>query len=162
MWEAVERIEVGAPPERVWVIVTDVERHTELAGSGEVRSVRLRGPLASGTEWEADIGVPEVGEPFKSRSRVLVLDRPREFRWESIPLVRDNPDELPCVTWWFRLAAAGAGTSVEHGCRVDPPRIGPEEFGTFFFERAKRPATIVAGMRKTIQNVKERVEAPLS
>ena len=162
MWEQTENIKVAAPPERVWAILTDVQRHTDIAGSGEVRSVRMHGPLAVGSEWEADIGVPEVGEPFKSRSQVLVLDEPREFRWDSIPLVRDDPHELPYVTWWFRLAYTGAETAVEHGCRVDPPKIAPDEFRTFFFERANRPPTLVAGMRTTLQNSKERAEKAAS
>jgi hypothetical protein len=159
MWEATEGLEIAAPPERAFTIVVDVARHTQLAGSGEVRTIRLDEPLAVGVEWEADIGVPEVGEPFKSRSQVLVLDAPREFRWSSVPLVRDNADELPFVTWWFGLTASDGGTVVEHGCRVDAPKIGADEFQTFFLERANRPPTILAGMRKTLQNLKAQAES---
>lgn len=158
IWEGIERTDVEAPIENVWSVVVDVPGHAELAGSREIRSIDLDEPLAPGVEWLAEIGVPEVGDPFKSRSRVLVLEEPREFRWSSIPLVRDDPDELPFVTWWFRLEAAGTGTSVEHGCTVDAPRIGADEFTTFFFERANRPPTILAGMKKTLENVKGRAE----
>ena len=38
MWEVVEQAEIAAPPRLVWSIVTDVARHPELAGSGEVRA----------------------------------------------------------------------------------------------------------------------------
>jgi hypothetical protein len=159
MWEGSESIDVAAPVESVWAIVTDVERHVGLAGSGEVRSIRLEGALRVGTEWEADIGVPEVGEPFKSRSRVLVLDEPSEFRWSSIPLVRDDPDERPLVTWWFLLQATSDGCAVDHGCRVDAPKTGADEFKRFFIEQANRPPTILAGMQKTLENVKASAES---
>src|SRR5437899_12557261 len=104
MWQGSEQIRVAATPERVWDIVTDVDRHPDLAGSGEVRSIRMDGPLAVGTEWEAEIGVPNIAQPFTARSRVLALDEPSEFTWTSIPLVDDNPDERPLVTWSFVIS----------------------------------------------------------
>ena len=161
MWQGAEQIDVAAPPELVWAIVTNVERHPDLAGSGEVRSIRMDGPLAVGTEWEAEIGVAKVGEPFMSRSLVISLDEPSEFAWTSIPLVDDNPDERPLVTWSFVISPSGDGCTVEHTCRVDAPKIGPDEFRVFFLEQLNRPPTILAGMRKTLDNVKTLAEQPV-
>src|SRR2546428_12130791 len=124
MWQGSEQIRVAATPERVWAIVTDVDGHPDLAGSGEGRSIRMDGPLAVGTGWEAEIGVPKIAEPFTARSRVLSLDAPTKFTWTSIPLVDDNPDERPLVTWFFVITPSSDGCTVEHMCRVDAPKVG--------------------------------------
>jgi uncharacterized protein YndB with AHSA1/START domain len=160
MWEGAESIDVAASPERVWAIVTDVERHPNLAGSGEIRSINVDGPLAVGTQWDAQIGVPGVDEPFTAESHVLSLDEPTEFTWTSIPLVDDNPDERPLVTWSFIIAPSNGGCTVEHTCRVDGPKVGADEFKVFFMETLNRPPTILAGMRKTLENVKSLAERP--
>src|SRR3989442_126732 len=150
MWEGNEQIEIDAPPERVWAVITDVERHPELAGSGEVRTIRIDGPLAVGTEWEAEIGVPKIDDPFMSRSRVIALAEPSEFVWTSVPLVSENHDELPLVTWSFVISPSAGGCTVAHTCCVDAQKVGADEFTTFFMETLNRPPTILAGMRKTL------------
>lgn len=48
MWTGVEKIEIAAPPEAVWAVVSDVARHAELAGSGEIVRIRLSGRLRWG------------------------------------------------------------------------------------------------------------------
>ncbi len=49
-------ITINAPPEKLYDIVAGVTRHTELAGSGEILSVRnlTSGPVRLGTTFEAD------------------------------------------------------------------------------------------------------------
>jgi hypothetical protein len=159
MWEVIERIEVGAPQERVWSVVTDVSRHAELAGSGEIHALRLSGRVAIGATWEADIAVPGL-EPFVSRSEIVVFDEPTEFSWTSVPrsIIPGEPRSTPGVRWWFVLAAAGdGGTAVEHRVVVTTPEIGAEEM-VEFFEETNRVDSIRAGMRVTLERLKASVE----
>ena len=159
MWEGSERIVVTASPEAVWVIITDVARHPDLAGSGEIASIRLDGPVALGSRWEADIRVPGLDEPFVARSEVLVFDHPREFSWSSEPppIVDGEPRSAPHVTWWFRLSPHAEGTVVDHAFRVVEPQVGADEL-TEFFESTNRVDSILAGMRQTLTNLKAAAE----
>lgn len=160
MWEGTEEAVIMASPETVWAIVTDVGGHPELAGSGEIASIRLSGPVGLGSTWEADIRVPRLDQPFVARSEVLVFDPPREFSWSSEPppMVDGEPESAPHVTWWFRLGPQGSGTLVKHAFRVVEPKVGAQEL-TNFFESTNRADSIRAGMRKTLSNLKAAAES---
>lgn len=84
MWEGTEDIEIAATTDRVWSIVADIEGHTSLAGSGEVRAIRLHGAPAASVTFEGDIATSEVGT-FVSRNRIEVFDPPGELSWKSWP-----------------------------------------------------------------------------
>ena len=159
MWEVTERIVVGAPREEVWAVVTDVSGHAELAGSGEIRALRLSGRVGPGASWEADIAVPGL-EPFVSRSEVVVFDEPAEFSWTSVPrpIVPGEPRSTPEVRWWFDLRSAEhGGTAVDHRVLIAPPAVGAEEM-VEFFEETNRVESIRAGMRVTLERLKAAVE----
>lgn len=158
MWEGTERIRVDARPEAVWAVVTDVARHPELAGSGEVLAIRMEGPLGVGSGWEADESIKMMGA-FKARSECLVFDPPREFAWKSVPppIKKDRADSVPDVTWRFLLQEDGDGTVLEHSFRVVEPKSGGLMMKVFYL-LTRRASTIRKGMRKTMQNVKAAVE----
>lgn len=159
MWEVTERIVVAAPREKVWAVVTDVSGHAELAGSGEIRALRLSGGVGLGATWEADIAVPGL-EPFVSRSEVVVFDEPAEFSWTSVPrpIVPGEPRSTPGVRWWFGLAPADeGGTAVEHRVLISLPEVAAEEMEEFF-EETNRVEGIRAGMRVTLERLKASVE----
>jgi len=162
VWEGTEHVVVAASVDAVWTIVTDVARHAELAGSGEILSIRVDGPVTVGSTWDADIRVPKLDEPFVARSEVLVFDPPQEFSWTSAPppIIDGEPESVPHVTWWFRLSPHDRGTLVEHAFRVVEPRVGAEDL-TNFFDSTDRVASIRAGMRQTLSNLKGVAEAGL-
>ncbi len=154
MWQGTERIEINASPEEVWAIVTDVARHQELAGSGEIRAIRVNGPIAEGTTWEADESIKLVGS-FTARSSCVAFDPPREFSWKSYspPIKKGNPDSVPDITWWFRLTPRNGGTQLEHSFRVIEPKSGGMMIKTFYLV-TRRASTIRKGMLRTLENVK--------
>ena len=82
MFEATERGLVEASPARVWAVIADVQCHPALAGSGEVKVVRMSGALVSGATFEGDVVVGGV-RSFTSRNVVEVADAPRELSWVS-------------------------------------------------------------------------------
>ncbi|MEX0762907.1 MAG: SRPBCC family protein [Dehalococcoidia bacterium] len=158
MWQGTERIKIDASPEDVWAIVTDVARHQELAGSGEIRAIRVDGPIAEGTTWEADESIKMVGS-FIARSECVVFDPPLEFSWKSYPppLKKGNPDSVPNVTWWFRLTPHDGGTQLEHSFRVIEPKSGGMMIKTFYLV-TRRASTIRKGMLRTLDNMKAAAE----
>jgi uncharacterized protein YndB with AHSA1/START domain len=160
MWEGTERLEIRAPPKRVWEIVTDLHGHVRLAGSGEVQSVdNLSGPLAIGTTWDSAEQVPKAGK-FVAHSRVTQLDPPKIFAWVSFPppLSKRQPTESQIEAHWrFELTPSGAGTLVEHSFRVVEPRVGAGKL-KMFYALTGRAKVIQRGMKKTLENLKREVE----
>lgn len=158
MWEGTKRIEIAAPPERVWAVVGDVSRHAELAGSGEIKAIRVQGPMAPGTTWEADETIKGAGS-FTARSECVVFNPPHEFSWKSFspPLKKDNQDSVPDITWWYRLSPTDKGTLLEHSFRVIEPKAGGLMLKAFYVV-TRRASTIQKGMGKTLENVKREAE----
>ena len=81
MPDLVERIDVDAPPERVWALLTDWERQGDWMLATDVRTVdgpaqRLHGRLAART-----------GLPLPGGRRIGVLDTMIVTRWEPPRLV---------------------------------------------------------------------------
>ncbi len=158
MWEGTESIEIAAPPEVVWAILADVTRHPELAGSGEVKAIRMSGSVGVGASWESDEEV--AGMTFVARSECVAFDPPRELSWKSYPppLEEGRPDSVPDVTWWFRLSPSEGGTRVEHSFRVVEPTAGADAIRSFY-EQTDRANVIVRGMLGTLSNLKAAAEA---
>jgi uncharacterized protein YndB with AHSA1/START domain len=119
--------EVDLTPERVWALVTAVDRIGEWS------------PECVGAQWLTDGRVPRVGARFEGLNRfggvfestsicvVIEADRPRSFAWAVLDdrLDIDTPGSL----WRYDIArAAGAGrTFVRHEFVHGPGLTGVRE-----------------------------------
>ncbi len=75
----VERsIDIDAPPERVWAVMSDIERWSEWTASVTKGELLQPGPLALGSE--ARISQPRFGT---WTWRVIALDPGRSFTWDT-------------------------------------------------------------------------------
>jgi hypothetical protein len=97
-------IDIDAPPDRVWSLLTDTERFP----SWNPLMVRASGKLARGERPHITV---RAGRTMEVRPEVLVADAPRELRWRG---------EL--VTGWlfagehyFRIEPRGEGVRFVHG-----------------------------------------------
>ena len=107
-------IQVSAPPEVLWALVSDI--HLVASLSREVQEVA----------WLDDVREPAVGAAFKGRSchrkvgewsttsRVVVCDPPRVFAWA----VEDPAD--PAALWRFELTPRDGGTQLRQWARLGP------------------------------------------
>ena len=152
-WYAEAEIDIEAPPEHVWAIVSDISRHPALAGSGEVLAVRMNGPVAVGTTFDSDVRTGEVGS-FSPRCVIETLDGGRHLGWASrFPLEEgETEDHQIEVHWTFDLEATPSGTRLAHTVRIPRPRLGAEDLAAFF-ERTNRIATVRAGMVRTLETI---------
>ena len=158
-WEVRELTRISTPPALVWAIVSDIERHPALAGSGEVLAVRVGGPLQVGATFEGDIKTGEVGS-FVSRNVIEDATEPTRLAWVSYPPLDDDEteDHQIEVHWSFELApATDGGTDLRHSFIVPPPKLGANELEAFL-ERTDRIATVRSGMVRTLSNVKATAE----
>lgn len=154
MWTAREQLRIAASPEAVWRVVADVEAHTRLAGSGEVKAIRMSGPVAAGTTFEGEITTGEVGS-FVSRNVIEAADEPRRLAWVSYPPL-DEGETLEHqieVHWAFELVPDGDGALLTHTFVVPRPKAGGDELASFL-DRTGRISTVRAGMLRTLENVR--------
>lgn len=158
-WYAEAAVEVAATPEQVWAVVSDFSRHPELAGSGEVLTVRLHGPLAVGTTFDSDVRTGEVGS-FSPRCVIEAVEEPHRLAWVSLfPLEEgETKDHQIEVHWTYGLDPTPSGTRLSHTVRIPPPKAGADELAAFF-ARTDRITTVRQGMERTLANVKVAAES---
>ncbi|WP_028923754.1 SRPBCC family protein [Pseudonocardia acaciae] len=148
---------VGAPPERVWEIVSDIRLMPEL--SQELCSV----------EWLDGATGPEVGNAFLGRNKhealgewettsyVIECTAPEVFAWAVTDVT--NPSSI----WRFTLRAEDGGTRLTQWTQMGPARSGlsraidrmPEKEQKIVFVRLRE---LEAGMIGTLAAIKERAE----
>jgi uncharacterized protein YndB with AHSA1/START domain len=93
-------LEVTAPPELVWEVLTDFARWP--AWNPDVRSMSFEGPLAPGAMFRWKAG------PGTIVSTVEEVDPPRYVRWRGRTLSIAAIHE-----WWFEERAGGTHVATE-------------------------------------------------
>jgi uncharacterized protein YndB with AHSA1/START domain len=146
-------IEVAAPPERVWAIVSDLGRTLEWAGSGVIRGIERRseGPIGVGSRyrsWE------KITMRYGSDSEILVFDPPHTIVWRSKPV----GERVPYHRWAFVLEPTETGTRLTN--EVNAYRAGGlqgwvQRLGFLFTKPRER---VPVGMNRTLENVKRLAE----
>lgn len=149
-----ERVHVAAPPEQVFAVLADVAHHDRLAGSGEVKSIRVLGdgPVQVGTEWEADEEIVMTGstQKFVARSTMQEFTPPFALSWTSTPPTKPVPRR---IQWWYRLEPSSddGGTDVVERVEVD---FGPAMNAVMKLPyRVLRARYVATGMRRTLDNL---------
>lgn len=139
-------IEIAAPPERVWAVLTDLKRMPEFSPN-TVRMMPL-GAVRAGT-WTINLNHDTYYYPTTSRIVRFEPDRAFAFRMNENRTI-----------WSYQLEATDSGTrlterrDVPHGVRK-PVRImidtllgGEEQFETH----------LIAGMNETLSKIKSAAE----
>lgn len=102
---------IAAPIERVWELVSDVTRHPQIAGSGEVQAVTIvgGGGLAAGKVFQSQQNMR--GLAYVTANKVVQWDPPYRLAWKvGVPGVPGVAQ-----TWIFDLASVPGGTQVTNG-----------------------------------------------
>ena len=147
---------INASPEAIFNIVGDLARHKELAGSGELVTVRslTQRPMGLGSMIEADESINLGGQrmDFSAKSVVVAYDSPKVISWIPIP-----PFPLRRIQWWWHLTPEGQGTKVVNEVEVDLGDAREMMGGTEAYNSG-RGADIIRGMEKTLENLRKAVE----
>ncbi len=142
-----ETVDIAAPPERVWALVTDLERMASWSPQG-VRTF-VRGPVGLGTRA---LNINRTGwKVWPTRSKVVRFEPCRDFAFQIL----DNG-----VIWSYQLEPAEAGTRLTHR-RETPDGITPISLrlqdavlgGVDRFTGELRE-----GMRRTLDRIKAEAE----
>jgi hypothetical protein len=148
---------IDAAPGVLFDIVSDLSRHVELAGSGELKTVTKKpaGAVEMGTRFLADETVKLAdghGIDVSSDSVVIICDAPTIFSWIAHPIL---PDRLRRVQWWFHFTPDGGRTRTLHEVEIDFGDLQDEMLKGLRdnFEQVRAPV-IRAGMDRTLENLR--------
>ena len=150
-------IEISAPPERVWAIVSDIE--VMPGASPELQAV----------EWLDGRSGPGLGARFAGHNRheafgewsttsvIVEYDPPRLFSWAV------GDPEQPSAIWRFSLEPRDGGTLLREWVQVGPGRSGlsvaidrmPDKEQRIVFVRLRE---LEANMGATLAAIKRRAE----
>ena len=156
-----EEATINASPEAIYDIVSNFSRHKELAGSGEINTIRQvsEGSFGVGSSFEAQETVRMAGGQtmdLKAVSTVVTHDRPRSLSWVNNPALGES---IRRIQWWFNLEPQGSGTRVAHEVEVDWGNLkDPQLQGLRDNYEQVRAGIVREGMRKTLQNLKRMAE----
>ena len=144
---------IDASPEAIFAIVSDLTRHKQLAGSGELVDIRkvTPGPIGLGSVVEANESI-QLGDrrlEFLARSIVVTFNPPNTISWIPTP-----PLPIRRIQWWFRMSPAEQGTKVAHEVEVDLDDEAFEMFGGAENFGKTRGADMARGMVKTLENLR--------
>jgi hypothetical protein len=146
--------EIAAPIEALWEVVSDVLRHPQLAGSGEVQQTEILGGdgLALGGLFRSQQKM--YGLNYVTVSRAVAWDPPYTFAWRvGFPFA-------PGVgqTWLFNLTPVAGGTRVENGVALlyALPPLWP--FSLLYEDLGRREASVIP---PTLENLARIVGAPV-
>ena len=112
---------INASPQAIFDIVSDLTRHVELAGSGELNngSQQPAGTVKTGTHLLAEETVKMAdgsSMDITADSVVVTYDPPNSFSWIVNPIF---PEQIRRIQWWFRMSPQSGGTKVVHEVEVD-------------------------------------------
>jgi uncharacterized protein YndB with AHSA1/START domain len=150
-------IEIGAPPERVWAIVSDI---AVMPGAS---------PELQAVEWLDGRSGPGLGARFAGHNRheaygewstvsvIVEYDPPRVFAWAV------GDPEQPSAIWRFSLEAREAATLLRQWVQMGPGRSGlsvaidrwPDKEQKIVFVRLRE---FEANMGATLAAIKGRAE----
>ena len=150
-FSATKEVVVDASPEAVFSLVSDLTKHKDLAGSGELVAVRklTSGETTVGTMIEADesIHLGDEHMQFAAKSVVVSCSPPHSISWVPVP-----PIPIRRIQWWYNLTPEGRGTKIVHQIEVDLGEAR-EMFGGTEAYNNTRGADVSRGMEKTLQNL---------
>ena len=150
---------VGAPPERVWAIVSDIEAMPAM--SPELQSVAWcdagGGGPAVGRGFTGTNRHPAMGE-WTTTSHIVECEPARAFAWAV------GDPERPGATWRFTLEPDDGGTLLRQWMRMGPGRSGlsqaidrmPEKEQKIVFVRLREHERAMTGTVAAIKELAER------
>jgi uncharacterized protein YndB with AHSA1/START domain len=152
-----ESIDISAPPDVVWELITDIPRHPEFAGPRSITKViDFDGPVVVGSRWVAH---EKFGpQRFDAPSEITAVEEGKRLEWISFPPMKDaNRGKGGHVVWGYELRPTSAGTRLEHFMTVLEPRKGAAVLKAMY-KVLGLPAKQASGGRTTLENIRRAAE----
>jgi len=119
---SVEKV-VHATPERIFDLLADPRRHSDLDGSGTVRDV-VDGPdrLSKGAVFGMNM---RMGGPYQMTSTVIEFEENRRIAWQPRPANGIARKLAGGRIWRYELEPVEGGTRVRETWDISQERIPP-------------------------------------
>jgi uncharacterized protein YndB with AHSA1/START domain len=141
---SVERV-IAAPPEQIFALLADPERHKEIDGSGTVRGVRGESQkLQLGSKFGMSM---KLGIPYGMTSTVIEYEENRRIAWQPRPSYPIIGPMLGGRIWRYELEPVDGGTRVRESWDIS------QERGKFMVRGAAE--TTRKNMEKTLERIEE-------
>jgi uncharacterized protein YndB with AHSA1/START domain len=141
---SVERV-IPAPPERIFALLADPERHQEIDGSGTVRGVRGESQkLQLGSKFGMSM---KLGIRYGMTSTVIEYEENRRIAWQPRPSYPIIGPMLGGRIWRYELEPVDGGTRVRESWDIS------QERGKFMVRGAAE--TTRKNMEKTLERIEE-------
>ena len=107
-----------ATTQSVFDIVSDLSRHKDLVGSGDLANLRIlsEGPTALGSMFEANESIHLGGEQMEFSAECVVVSFGPPNTISRVPI---SPFPPRRIRWWYHLTPEGQGTKVVDEVEVD-------------------------------------------
>ena len=143
-------IEINRDPATVFAAIADVTRMGEWS------------PECTSGRWVADATGPAVGAKFEGDNRLAIAGIALK-KWTTTSVVTACvPGELfefvaeEYTTWRYEFEPAGTGTTVTESYEYATQSGGQK----FMYDTVmRRPASMVTGMKKTLERIKRAIES---
>lgn len=152
-------IEIEAPPERVWALISDLQLPARF--SSEFQGADLLGGASvpeAGARFVGRNHHPAVGT-WETTSTITRFEPPRQFAYDV-----ESDDEQPSASWRFSLEPTETGTRLTQWMRMGPGRSGinpaidamPEKESRILYRRLSEHR---ANMEATLAGIKSLAES---
>ena len=143
---SVERV-IAAPPERIFDLLADPRRHSEIDGSGTVRDA-VEGPsrLSPGAVFGMNM---RVGAPYQMTSTVVEFEDNRRIAWQPRPTNGLAARAIGGRIWRYELEPVDGGTLVRETWDISQEKVPPLLWSMRWLTRRN--------MSTTLQRLAERV-----
>jgi uncharacterized protein YndB with AHSA1/START domain len=154
---------IPAGPAEVWALISDLEAHPRLAGSGEVQRVTRidEGPLREGLGFTVDevvlVGPKQFDLSVTSHVTSVVPDR--LLAWETDSPTEFGKPTVRLIAWTYELAETPEGTRLRHTLRI----VMTSSWVTPFFRPVYsliRGKKVRRGMAETLRRISAEVTQP--
>lgn len=151
-YEHEERRTIEATPEEVFAVLSDVSAHARLAGSGEIKTIKVltEGPMGPGTAWDAEekIRFGKGAQEFVAHSAISDFQPPYRLAWTSEPPGHPKPRR---IEWSYDLSPTPSGaTEVVERVEVDMGALNLLMRRPY---KSKRAPYVEQGMKQTLENL---------
>jgi uncharacterized protein YndB with AHSA1/START domain len=118
--ESVERV-IPAPADRIFAILADPSRHSEIDGSGTVRGMKTPAQtLALGSKFGMSM---KVGVPYSMESTVIEFEPDRRIAWQTRPPGRIAGKLGGGRIWRYELEPVEGGTRVRESWDISQEMV---------------------------------------
>ena len=138
---------IKATPERVFALVADAAKHSEIDGSGTVKGTRQASrPLELGTKFGMSM---HMGVAYTTSNEVIEFEKDRRIAWKTT----GAKGLIGGRIWRYELSPVEGGTLVKETWDVS------QDKQKFFLKHSRMAPAAKVGMRKTLERIAETLES---